>query len=266
MVTKTIAFEQRVATSQGKEGRAGLLAVGGWVDSRDRMDRVADVLPDSWQIEKRYYADRRRKGTTAPPSQKEVLQLLNSGLDLLCHAGHGTDTGWANCLSLNRIDEIDNAAHLPVVISAGCSTARFACLPPYEPYVDVHGTEHQGTDAGEVFHEPPPPPAVYQRGRYNRLGLGEQLLRAGPNGAVAYIGCNTGSQPCGLTLLEGFAKSWGEANEPRLGDCWNGAVYHYYDRERLADLEPTESWYPPSIFFQGMKFMLFGDPALQLPK
>jgi hypothetical protein len=266
MVTKTIAFEQRVAASEPAAGRAGLLAVGGWVDSRDRMDRVADLLPETWRIEKRYYADRRRKGTTVPPSETEVLQLFNAGLDLLCHAGHGTDTGWADCLSLKRIDEIDNAKHLPVVISAGCSTARFACLPPYEPYVDVHGTEHQGTDAGQVFREPPPPPAAYQRGRFNPLGLGEQLLRGGPGGAVAYIGCNTGSQPCGLTLLEGFARSWGKSREPRLGDCWNGAVNYYYDRERLADLKPTDSWYPPSIFFQGMKFMLFGDPAIRLPK
>ena len=63
-------------------------------------------------------------------------------------------------------------------------------------YVDVDGKEHKGTTAGEVFEAPPPPPAPYQRGKYNVTGLGEQLLRAGPNGAVAYIGCNTGSQPC----------------------------------------------------------------------
>jgi len=31
------------------------------------------------------------------------------------------------------------------------------------------------------------------------------------------------------------------------------------------ELAPTSSWYPPSIFFQGMKFMLFGDPTLPLP-
>jgi hypothetical protein len=26
-----------------------------------------------------------------------------------------------------------------------------------------------------------------------------------------------------------------------------------------------DDWYPPSIFFQGMKFLLFGDPTLPLP-
>ena len=35
--------------------------------------------------------------------------------------------------------------------------------------------------------------------------------------------------------------------------------------ERLFDLVPTDSWYPPSIFFQGMKFVVFGDPALPMP-
>jgi len=55
------------------------------------------------------------------------------------------------------------------------------------------------------------------------------------------------------------------AKEPRLGDCWCGAIRHYYEKEHLATLEPNADWYPPSIFFQGMKFMVFGDPSLRLP-
>ena len=50
---------------------------------------------------------------------------------------------------------------------------------------------------------------------------------------------------------------------------WHGvadALAYYWQTEKLADLKPTKDWYPPSIFFQGMKFMLFGDPALSLPK
>jgi hypothetical protein len=34
---------------------------------------------------------------------------------------------------------------------------------------------------------------------------------------------------------------------------------------RLEGLRPDAGWYPPSIFFQGMKFMVFGDPSLLLP-
>ena len=95
--------------------------------------------------------------------------------------------------------------------------------------------------------------------------MGEQLLKRSTNGSVAYIGCNTGSQPCGLTLVEGFVSALAEAKEPRLGDCWNSAVRYYFSKERLATLKPNNDWYPPSIFFQGMKFMLFGDPSLRVP-
>ena len=56
-----------------------------------------------------------------------------------------------------------------------------------------------------------------------------------------------------------------KAPEPRLGDCWNAALNHYFDTEHLANLKPNQDCYPPSIFFQGMKFMLFGDPSLHLP-
>jgi hypothetical protein len=82
---------------------------------------------------------------------------------------------------------------------------------------------------------------------------------------VAYIGCNTGSQPCGLTLVDGFVNALAEAKEPRLGDCWASAIRHYFSKEHLAILKPNDDWYPPSIFFQGMKFMLFGDPSLRMP-
>jgi hypothetical protein len=115
-----------------------------------------------------------------------------------------------------------------------------------------------------VFSAPPPPPAAYQR-QFNRTGLGEAALVHGDNGAVAYIGCNTGSQPCAQTLLVGFAKALATATKPRLGDAWASAVRYYFANERLADLRPTADWYPPSIFFQGMKFMVFGDPTLLMP-
>lgn len=265
VAAKTIAFEERLAAAK-EPPRVGLISVGGWVDSRGVLDRVAASMPESWKIEKQYYSDGKKKPSTPPPSEKEVLGLLNAGIDLVVHTGHGSDTSWEGCFFLKHLDQVKNAERLPVMISAGCSTARFATLPPYEAYVDVHGAEHKGTDAGEVFKAPPPPPAPYQNGRFNPPGLGKQLLVAGPNGAVAYIGCNTGSQPCGLTLAEGFAKAWSHGKDSRLGDCWAEAVANYYDKEHLATLKPNADWYPPSIFFQGMKFMLYGDPSLRLPR
>jgi len=265
LVEKTIVFEERIASGKSGRPRLGLVNHEGFVDARDQLDRMAAKMPKDWLIERRYYSDARRPSKQLPTEQA-VVDLLNSGVDLVVHVGHGSDTAWEGCLSVNDLTKIKNAGHLPVMISAGCSTARFATLPPYEPYVDIHGVEHKGTDAGEVFRSPPPPPATYQKGRLSSIGLGRQFVRGGLNGAVAYYGCDTGGQPCGITLLEGFVCAWGQSPHPRLGDCWTGAVRYYYDNEKLATLKPTADWYPPSIFFQGMKYMLFGDPSLQLPK
>jgi hypothetical protein len=201
-----------------------------------------------------------------PPTHEALRSLLAGGLGLLVHAGHGEPNGWDQCLSLGDLDCVTNGTELPVVISAGCSTAYFAPLPPYDGYVDVQGKEHDGTDHKEVFAEPPPPPSPYQRGRFNPSGLGEQMLKRSSGGAVAYIGCDTGSQPCALTLVEGFVTALSKAKEPRLGDCWADAIRFYYQKEHLAELKPNDDWYPPSIFFQGMKFMLFGDPSLRMPE
>jgi hypothetical protein len=31
-----------------------------------------------------------------------------------------------------------------------------------------------------------------------------------------------------------------------------------------ADLAPSDSWYPPSIYFQPMKFIVLGDPTTRV--
>lgn len=263
LVAKSMVYERGVFTGD----RAGLKAaalfsVGGWVDSRGLMDQIARRMPADWIAEKRYYSDRRRNDKTGAPNEEQLVTLLNQGQRIVFHAGHGQDDAWEQCFSIRSFDKLKNGDRLPVMISAGCSTARLATLPPYEAYVDVNGKEHTGTNFGEICEAPPPPPAPYQKGRFNPTGLGEMLLRSGPTGAVAYIGCNTGSQPCGLTLLDGFSLSITEHPSNLLGDGWVEAVRYYYGQEHLDTLVPNNDWYPPSIFFQGMKFMLYGDPTL----
>lgn len=265
LVSKSMSYESRVRSDERQALRKlALFSVDGWIDSRPALDQAAELLGDSWNLEKRYYG-RWRDAETAPPNESELKKLLSQGMGVVMHAGHGQDDRWEQCFPVTAIKDIQNSDRLPVVLSAGCSTARFATLPPYEAYVDQAGEEHIGTNLGEVFKTPPPPPACYQRGKYNPTGLGEQLLRSGPNGAIAYIGCNTGSQPCGLTLLVGFAQAYSVNKEPRLGDCWTGAVAYYHREQRLSELQPNADWYPPSIYFQAMKFMCFGDPTLPLP-
>ncbi len=268
VAAKTMVYESAIAHGSAPAiHRAAFIATGGWVENRTPFDQMAGHLPAGWTVEKRYFAGGGRDDKTPPPDETQVVALLNEGLSLLVHSGHGADDRWDGSLSVAGIPRLHNQAHPAVMLSAGCSTARFATLPPYEAYVDIDGKEHAGTNAGETFDAPPPPPAPYQKGRYNPTGLGEQLLRAGPSGAVAYIGCNTGSQPCGMTLLEGFVDALSQTcpEPPRLGDCWAAAIAYYYDKQNLANLKPNADWYPPSIFFQGMKFLLFGDPSAPMP-
>ena len=265
VVSKTIEFENRIASEPSSTFKAAFVCNGGWIDNRRGMDRQAASLPGTWTIEKRYYSDNRRESNTPAPDHEEILRLLNEGVDLMCHSGHGLGDQWEQSLHLRDYSRIQNAPYLPVMFSIGCETARFTTLPPYEPYIDIHGVEHAGTYAGEVFDAPPPPSAPYSQGKYNLESLGKKMVTGGPNGAVAYIGCNTGGQPCAVTLMDGFTKSWGESPAPRLGDCWKEAVAYYYDQQRLETIVPDEGWYPASIFFQAMKYMVYGDPSLRLP-
>lgn len=262
---KSMRYEQSMGDgTRQQRRRAAFLAVGGWVDTRPLMDRLALSLDPRWSSTKQYYSDTQRP-SDSPPTPAATRGLLQDGVDLMVHAGHGQSDAWEQCFSIGDLDQISNASQLPIVISAGCSTAYFAPLPPYGPYVDVDGKEHVGTDQGETFDSPPPPPCPLQSGRFNPTGLGEQLLKRNEHGAVAYIGCNTGSQPCALTLLEGFVQAVGQSEHASLGHCWNRAIDHYFANEKLGELKPDSGWYPPSVFFQGMKFMLFGDPSLPLP-
>lgn len=259
MAAKSMAGEKQRLARRPEKRRAALIATTGWVDTKSHFDALESVLRPNWSTERRLFG----KETKDRANETGLLTLWNGGQDLVLHAGHGQPGDWDQCLSSRSLGRLTNVERLPVVFSAGCSTGYFAALAPYDGYTDTQGLEHKGTDHGEVFQSPPPPPANYQRGAHNKTGLGEELLRMKEGGAIAYIGCNTGSQPCALTLQLEFVKAM-ETKNVRLGDAWNQALRHYFEHEHLAELKPTSGWYPPSIFFQGMKFMVFGDPTLEL--
>ena len=124
----------------------------------------------------------------------------------------------------------------------------------------------RGTDAGEVFTAPPPPPSPYARGPYNRTGLGEIMVRRGPNGAVAYIGCNTGGQPCGLTLLEGFVKALHDLPEPTLGDCWAQADRPLLCRRTSRDHQAQRRLVPSQHFLPGHEIHGLRRPGLEIAR
>jgi len=253
VVAKTLAHEGTVDWTVQR--RACLLHTPGWVDASGALDDVAQTLR-GFEVVRHGYGNA-SLGFAAAAVEATLLR----GTDLLLHTGHGSPDGYDRSLGRSSLARLADAPRLPIALSAGCSTAYFAVLPPYEDYVDVAGVRHRGTDAGERFAAPPPPPACLQPPDLDRGGFGEQML-LGRGGAIAYFGCDTGGQPCGFTLVSEFAQAIGSGEAERLGDAWRLAVKRYHERERLAELKPDAGWYPPSIFFQAMKYPLFGDPSL----
>jgi hypothetical protein len=255
VIAKTLEWEHTPRLSP----RAVIAHAEGWVDERERLGKLADALGNAgWEVDRQFYGDQKQQ-----PTPQTVRDSILAGKELVLHAGHGSGESWDRCLGPAERDALAVASP-GIFMSVGCGTGRFAVEPPYEPYLDATGVLHRGTNGGEVFLSEPPPPAALQPGRLNPTGLGERLLLMPRSGAVAYIGCNTGAQPCALSLLDGFVASIANG-APCVGDAWREALAHYWQAEKLAELQPNEDWYPPSIFFQGMKFMFFGDPALALP-
>ncbi|MFO0826842.1 MAG: C25 family cysteine peptidase [Phycisphaerales bacterium] len=256
---KTMAFEREGSA----RARVEFFAVGGWVDVRGRVRGFAERLRPRCDVEVFVHDE----DGSPPPSEERMRAALASHPRWVFHTGHGSPGAYEGCLSLHTLEGVAqrDATHeaLPICVSAGCSTSEVMTQAPYQPYVDVNGVEHKGTNAGEVFTSPPPPPAAYQRGASNTTSLAEQLVRMPTKGAVATIGCVTGSQPCAVSLVDGLTEAIASGT-PTLGACWNHAVSRYYEIERLAELKPTADWYPPSIFFQGMKFIVLGDPGLRV--
>jgi hypothetical protein len=237
--------------------RAVFVHCDGWIDVRARLDRHAEAFAAHGEVLRCY------DGGADAPRDPRIAALVARGPAFVFHCGHGDPGGFDRSLRDASLLRQTNFAALPVVFSIGCSTAVIGPQPPYEAYLDLDGVEHRGTNAGEVFGAPPAPPACRQPAPFDQTSIAERSLRESDGGAVAWIGCDTGAQPCALSLLDAFCESVHRVPGARLGDHWASAVSEYHARERLAELVPTADWYPPSIFFQGMKFVLLGDPALR---
>lgn len=234
-----------------------LVAAGGWIDNQARMELLArEDAP--WQPTLLAWFTPEH-----PASEDAVREQLITAPRMIFHTGHGQPWGWEHCLTRKTLSHNSGVAELPVLFSIGCSTAEVAPQPPYQPYLDAQGVRHRGTNAGEVFDSPPPPPAVIQPLDLDATSISEDALRSPKGGAAAAIGCVAGSQPCAHTLLDGFVEAARSTPGATIGEWWKAAIHHYHATEKLDSLTPTKSWYPASVYFQGMKFVLLGDPTLR---
>ena len=85
-----LEFEQQVLNgSNAAWRRAAFIAVGGWVDSRSLLERLASKLTKHGQLERRFYSAARNESGTPPPNHEQVRGLFNSGAGLIVHTGHG---------------------------------------------------------------------------------------------------------------------------------------------------------------------------------
>ncbi|MBK8179630.1 MAG: hypothetical protein IPK67_12240 [Planctomycetes bacterium] len=270
LVEKTLAHRPSAAP------RALIVHADGWIDARGSARAMAEGLSArGFRVETQIYGEEPESPQGRAPEEAGIpfrggapgpartLDALRKGPELALHLGHGSEQGWHACLGSPELSLL-RSAPAAVYLSIGCSTAHFVTEPPYQPYLDESGIPHAGTNAGEVFAGPPPPPHWLQPGRFDSSGFGPELLLAPGGGALVYIGCTTGAQPCALTLQFAFQEALGTADSPRVGDAWRTALARYVERERLAELVPNDDWYPPSVFFQGMKFVFLGDPTLRL--
>jgi hypothetical protein len=99
---KTIRYETGLLEGK-KDGskRIAMLSVSGWVDSRGALDQAITALSSDWTVEKRYFSDEQHKSETPPPTAEEVISLMNKGVGVICHAGHGENLLWDKSFAMN---------------------------------------------------------------------------------------------------------------------------------------------------------------------
>lgn len=265
VAAKTLRHQRAVlAAEPEKRATSDELAFfisGGWIDNAARATALVERVKSrgAWRTDLHGFFLPGREPNTAA-----VAAAFARSPAAIFHTGHGQPWGWEGCFDRAVMTASPPTDTPPFVFSIGCSTAVVATEPPYGAYFDVDGTLHKGTNAGQVFADFPPPPAPIQRGASNATSVSEEAVRRADGGAIAVLGCVSGSQPCAHTLLDGFVDAMAEQPTAPAGRWWTTALARYVRDEKLMELAPTDSWYPPSIFFQGMKFVYLGDPTVRL--
>jgi len=212
-----------------------------------------------------------RRLSNGDPTEASIVSIIQDGVGAINVGGHGSEDSWGvNAFTTKSALTLRNKL-LPFVFNTGCGTAQFAVQPPYEPYTDVQGAAHKGVNEGEPWPESHtlPPPATLQTDTHDAFPE-HMLVSNAPHGAIAYVGCVTGSQAWARYLDESFFKAYTEGS--RFGDMWRLMVTEYCSKVPgigpIGRGETTRKsggeWFPVAGYHQPMKFMFFGDPSLKI--
>ena len=256
VAAKSIAYEDAVrdGTHPGLR-QAALFHVGGWVDARGRIDGLAKKMPDGWKADRYFFDAGDGKFSTPPPDKKHVLAALNQGR----FAGGPRRPRQREHLGglLLRQRHRQGQERRP---AAGDVLRRVqhGVLRPAAALRRLRGRGRQGAQGhgrGRGIQGAAAPAVAVPEGQIqpDRPGRASAERRAGRGGGLHRL---QHRQPAvradAAGRLHGGPARVGSAC---VGDCWAERCRYYYDKEHLDTLKPNDDWYPPSIFFQGMKYV-----------
>jgi len=141
LAQKSLAGEEERAARPYTERSVALIGAKGWIDTRPHFDALQSAIGSGWKLERRLFEHQGKDRA----NETALVDLWNRGEDLILHAGHGLPDEWDQCFSAAALSRLGNGSRLPIVFSAGCSTAYFAALAPYDGYLDSKGLNHIGT-------------------------------------------------------------------------------------------------------------------------
>ena len=248
---------------------AVFIATKDWVPNACNTSEAiasASLIPNGYSIT-RLYQPGNPCLTTVSPLSSVISKKLNQGVAFINYLGHGGATSWeipSGWYGTKDLTELTQTSRLPIVFSAGCYTASYAPLPPFDSYTDVQGIYHSGTASeGIIRTDKSPQPAPLQEVGNQTESLAEQLLVENQTGAIGYIGAVTTTQYPSFELDTLFYESLNHGAKT-LGDMWGYMVTRYYQLHPAPDKIDKPDWYQVAIFQQPWKFHLFGDPSLRI--
>lgn len=268
-VKKVIQYETTASASWFKRA---LLMTGDYPWSNATNDYIDTQLQMRSFSNVKLYHDQIWPTTNSSQRRQLIETEVNNGVGFISYVGHGWGVpsgatvggGWGGWYDYTAIPFLNNAARLPVIFSAACSTAMFHA--GNGPYFAKWGYKYTGAPYSETRlakYKWGPEPIGLSPTAYDVDALAEHFLVKNTVGGIAFIGSYTGTQGDSHTLAKFFFEKYA-AGADILGDAWNGAISKFVSNVINGLAFPGTSWYTAAQYHHIHKMLLFGDPSLRL--